>query len=92
MCLEIDSGGDNDREIKSLRQTASFMFHLRLIPKEGRGSKEWLPPRLLLLKNLCPPLKRQSPETPPVRYTWTDHFSFDTYWLEAMFIWVSATK
>lgn len=44
MCLEIDSGGDNDREIKSLRQTASFMFHLRLIPKEGRGSKEWLPP------------------------------------------------
>lgn len=64
MCLEIDSGGDNDRGIKSLQQIASFMFHLRLIPKEGRGSKEWLTLRPLLLKNFCPPLRCQSLETP----------------------------
>lgn len=50
MCLQIDSGGDSDRGMKSLQQIASFMFHLPLIPKEGRGSKEWLTPSLLLLK------------------------------------------
>lgn len=40
MCLEIDSGWDNDREITLLQQIGSFMFNFHLIPEEGRGSKE----------------------------------------------------
>lgn len=38
MCLETDSGWDNDRGITLLQQTASFMFNFHLIPEEGRGS------------------------------------------------------
>ena len=40
MCLEIDSSWDNDEGITLLQQTASLMFNFRLIPEEGRGSKE----------------------------------------------------
>lgn len=40
MCLEIDSGWDNDKGITLLQQIASFMFNFRLIPEEGRGSEE----------------------------------------------------
>lgn len=40
MCLEIDSGWDNDRGITLLQQIAFFMFHFHLIPGKGRGSKE----------------------------------------------------
>lgn len=40
MCLEIDSGWDNDEGITLLQQIASFMFNFHLIPEEGRGSVE----------------------------------------------------